>query len=98
MTPVGAAIPDCADRTPDSARPRTTTKQHGASQTNRKELSHMITYGHTELDLVATRRVQGMSQRQADYCLALVAAHLTHSSLDRDTFLRLADEAQAVTS
>lgn len=52
-----------------------------------------------DLDLVATHRVQAMSQRAADYLLTLVGAHLmTTSQLDRATFLRLADEAEAVTS
>lgn len=52
---------------------------------------------HSELNLLATHRVQGLSQRAADYLLTMLAAHLmTADSLDRDTFLRLADEAEAV--
>lgn len=49
------------------------------------------------LSLVAVARVQAMSQAAADYCLVLVAAHfMEHARLDRATFLRLADEAEAV--
>lgn len=52
-----------------------------------------------DLNLVATHRVNAMSQRAADYTLTLLAAHLmTTSTLDRPTFLRLCDEAEAVTS
>jgi hypothetical protein len=49
------------------------------------------------LNLVAVERVHRLSQRAADYCLTLVAAHfMEHATLDRPTFLRLCDEAQAV--
>lgn len=52
-----------------------------------------------ELDLIAVNRVQAMSQRAADYLLVLVAAHfMEHPTLNRATFLRLADEAEAVTA
>lgn len=54
---------------------------------------------HSDLNLVATHRVNAMSQRAADYTLTLLAAHLmTTSTIDRPTFLRLCDEAEAVTS
>ena len=50
-----------------------------------------------DLDLIATHRVHAMSQRAADYCLTLVAAHfMVARTLDRPTFLRLCDEAEAV--
>lgn len=51
------------------------------------------------LDLVATHRVQGLSQRAADYLLVLLAAHLMEgASIDRAVFLKLADEAEAIAS
>lgn len=50
-----------------------------------------------DLNLVAVDRVNGMSQRAADYLLTLLAAHLiSGESIDRATFLLLADEAEAV--
>lgn len=49
-----------------------------------------------DLNLIAVHRVQAMSQRQADYTLTLLAAHLmTGEAIDRPTFLRLADAAEA---
>jgi hypothetical protein len=51
------------------------------------------------LNLIAVERVRGLSQRAADYLLTLLAAHLMeHDTLDRATFLRLADEAEAIAS
>lgn len=51
------------------------------------------------LNLVAVNRVHSLSQRAADYLLVLLAAHLMeHASFDRATFLRLADEAEAIAS
>jgi hypothetical protein len=53
--------------------------------------------GLPPLDLVAVERVQRLSQRAVPYCLDLVAAYLSeHERLDRPTFLRLCDEAEAV--
>ena len=50
-----------------------------------------------DLNLIAVSRVNALSQRAADYLLTLLAAHLmTGDSIDRATFLRLADEAEAV--
>ena len=50
-----------------------------------------------DLNLIATHRVNALSQRAADICLTLLAAHLmTGDSIDRATFLRLADAAEAV--
>lgn len=50
-----------------------------------------------DLNLVAVHRVQAMTQRAADYTLVLLATHLmTAGAIDRPTFLRLADEAEAV--
>lgn len=54
---------------------------------------------HSDLNLVAVDRVHSLSQRAADYLLVLLASHLIGAdSLDRATFLRLADEAEAVAS
>jgi hypothetical protein len=51
-----------------------------------------------DLNLIATHRVHALSQRAADYLLTLVAAHyMNGTELDRETFLRMADEAEAVT-
>jgi len=49
------------------------------------------------LNLIATERVQSLSQLACDVLVALVAAHfIEHDGFDRATFLRLADEAEAV--
>lgn len=58
-----------------------------------------VTRDELDLNLIAVHRVQATSQRAADYLLTLVAAHfMEHPTLNRATFLRLADEAEAVTS
>ena len=53
----------------------------------------------TDLDLEPTHRVQGLTSRAADYHLTMLAAHLMSSPvIDRATFMRLADEAEAIAS
>lgn len=50
-----------------------------------------------DLRLVAFHRVQRLPQRAVNPLLDLIAAHFRETGrLDRDTFLRLADEAEAV--
>lgn len=52
---------------------------------------------HSDLHLVALERVRELPQRAVNPLLDLIAAHfLEVGRLDRDTFLRLADEAEAI--
>lgn len=49
-----------------------------------------------DLNLVALHRVHRLPQQAVNPLLDLIATHLTGDTLDRATFLRLADEAEAV--
>ena len=51
----------------------------------------------TDLNLVATHRVAQLPQRAVWPLLDLISSHLKeHGQLDRDAFLLLADEAEAI--
>ena len=52
---------------------------------------------HSDLHLVAFNRVRELPQRAVWPLLDLISSHLKeHGQLDRDAFLLLADEAEAI--